>query len=78
MTEGDAAGGGAKDDLNTFTKVVRDIGITISSLMLCASLFTHIYLCARRRRGELQVFITTILFMMHLKDALSVLLFAET
>ena len=78
MTESDTAGADEKDDLSTFSKVVRDIGITISSLMLCAGLFLHIYLCAKRRRGELQVFITTILFMMHLKDALSVLLFAET
>ena len=65
------------NDMSTYTAIVRDVGILVIACMLCASLFLHIYLCARRHKGELQTFISVILILMHIKGSLSICLFVE-
>lgn len=67
----------ANDD--TFTRVIQIVGAGTGALLLCASLFVHIYLCAKRRqKNEMQSFLIVILCLMHVSNAVTVGLFSTT
>lgn len=60
----------------TLSLVMQIIGAVVGGLLLCASLFVHIYICSKRPRAEIQGFLTCIFVLMHLVNGLSVALFA--
>ena len=63
----------------TFKKVIQFVGAVTGSVLLCASLFVHIYLCAKRRqKHEMQGFLNVILCLMHVCNAVSVGLYSTT